>query len=268
MKEKKKKQNKRNRKNRKVVKGVVCVYLLIHTFFYLSGFFSETNKYIGSEFRTEQRLSNYKTISLIRWEYAPKEKTMEITIDLKNTMYSEGRVELSAKYEKSKNLDTQVVYSDQDMLVIRLYGMPYKIGKKITLNFAFTPEGEEEAKARFYEYIGGIEETDTLPILEKNEYYTKRQEYDMAYYQGLIDDLKEEIVKNQESIQKIELDIESIQNDTGNLTTDEMLNLNEIIQNDKNTIEMLKSGIEKNKEQISTYEETIEVLRQRMVNGI
>lgn len=261
-KNKRKKRIFRNR-NRNSVRITVLVFFVVHLTFYLTGFIPDQGKYTHSAFRTPQNLSDYKTVTLIRWDYSPKDKVMELVFDLKNSSYSEGTIEFTALFDKTKNLESQIVYNEQDMLVIQLYRIPKQTGKKVDITFEYTPEGEETCKTSFYSYTGIINEVDTLPVLSTDEYYLTRQDYDIAYYQGLIDSLEGSISKNETSISNIRQDIERLQNNTTNLTTDELLNLNETIENDKSTIKALEGKNEEYRLKIASYQETIGVLEQR-----
>lgn len=249
--------------NRNSVRITVLLFFLIHLVFFLTGFLPDQSQYTCSAFRTSQSLSDYKTVTLIRWDYSPRERVMELVFDLNNTAYSEGTIEFSAIFDNAKNLDSQIVYSEGDMLVIQLYKIPKQTGRKIAITFEYTPEGEKTCETSFYSYTGIINEVDSLPILSPDEYYLSRQDYDIAYYQGLIDDLEELMTKNETSIVNIDQDIERLQGDTTNLTTDEMLNLSETIENDKSKIEALEASNSEALLKIASYQETINVLEQR-----
>ena len=188
---------------------------------------------------------------------------MELVFDLKNTSYSEGKIEFEAVFDNTKNLDSQVVYSEEDMLVIQLYKIPKQTGRKVTITFEFTPVGEKAYETSFYSYTGIIDEADALPVLSKAEYYLARQDYDIAYYRSLIGSLEKTISKNEVSIANIRQDIERLQGSTANLTTDELLNLRETIENDKDKIEALEAADREADLMIASYQETIDVLEQR-----
>lgn len=263
-----KKKNKKKRKlhrnrNRNSVRITVFVFFLVHFAFYLTGFIVDSGKYSASDFRVSQPLSDYKTVALIRWDYAPEERTMELVFDLENTVYSEGNTEFQAVYDNSKVIDSQIVYSTQDMLIIQLYHIPEKTGKKVTVTFEYTPDGEKTSSASFYSYTGIMNEVESLPVLSQDEYYLSRQDYDIAYYQDLIDGLQKKISGQEASIENIQQDIERLQGKDANLTTDELLNLNSTLENDRETIAGLEEQIEKNKNMITEYQEIIAVLWQR-----
>lgn len=188
---------------------------------------------------------------------------MELVFDLKNTSYSEGKIEFEAVFDNTKNLDSQVVYSEEDMLVIQLYKIPKQTGRKVTITFEFTPVGEKAYETSFYSYTGIIDEADSLPVLSKAEYYLARQDYDIAYYRSLIGSLEKTISRNEVSIANIRQDIERLQGSTANLTTDELLNLRETIENDKDKIEALEAADREADLMIASYQETIDVLEQR-----
>lgn len=263
MKNKGKKRAAFHNKNRNSVRITVLVFFLVHLGFYLTGFLPDQNKYSYSAFRTSQNLSDYKTVTLIRWEYSPRDRVMELVFDLKNTSYSEGKIEFEAIFDNTKNLESQVVYSEGDMLIIQLYKIPKQTGRKVTVTFEFTPLGDKTYETSFYSYTGIIDEVDSLPVLSEDEYYLARQDYDIAYYQGLIDGLEETISKNENSIANIRQEIERLQGSTANLTTDELLNLSETIENDKNRIDALEAANREADLTISSYQETIHVLEQR-----
>lgn len=263
MKNKGKKKVAFHNKNRNSVRITVLVFFLVHLGFYLTGFLPDQNQYSYSAFRTSQNLSDYKTVTLIRWEYSSRDRVMELVFDLKNTSYSEGKIEFEAIFDNTKNLESQVVYSEGDMLIIQLYKIPKQTGRKVTVTFEFTPSGDKTYETSFYSYTGIIDEVESLPVLSEDEYYLARQDYDIAYYQGLIDGLEETISKNENSIANIRQEIERLQGSTANLTTDELLNLSETIENDKNKIDALEAANREADLTISSYQETIHVLEQR-----
>lgn len=250
-------------RNRNSVRITVLVFFLVHLGFYLTGFLPDQSQYTHSAFRTSQNLSDYKTVTLIRWEYSPRDRVMELVFDLKNTSYSEGKIEFGAVFDNTKNLDSQIVYSEEDMLIIQLYKIPKQTGRKVTITFEFTPVGEKTYETSFYSYTGIIDEVESLPVLSEEEYYLARQDYDIAYYQSLIDGLRKTISKNETSIANIRQDIERLQGSTDNLTTDELLNLSETIENDKDKIEALEAADGEADLMIASYQETISVLEQR-----
>lgn len=259
----KKKNRKRQNRNRNSVRIVVVVFFLVHFAFYATGFIPDQSKYTCSAFRTPQDLSEYKTISLIRWDYSPKEDVMELVFDLKDTSYSTGKIEFSAVYNNEKNLESKIVYSDKDMLILQLIKIPKQTGKKINITFEYTPNGQEMSKTSFYSYTGIIHEVDSLPELNQEQYYIARQDYDIAYYQGLIKDLEDSIAENEDSIESIKADITRLRSNDEVLTTDEILNRNENIANDENSIQSLQVQNESSRKKIAEYQEIIKVLEER-----
>lgn len=261
------KPEKKNKKflkaNRKSVRITVLVFVLVHLAFWATGFIPDQGKYTCSPFRTSQNLSEYKTITLIRWDYSPREKVMELVFDIKDVVYSTGKMEFTAVYNNAKNLDSQIVYNDDGMLILQLYKVPKQSGKKITITFEYTPEGSDVSETKFYNYTGIINEVECLPVLSKEQYYIARQNYDIAYYQSLITYMEDSIEENNISIANIEAEIARLQSGNEVLTTDELLNLNENIDNDKKSIELLQSQNEEYQMKIAEYQEVIAVLEQR-----
>ncbi len=249
--------------NRKAVRITIVLYVLIHMAFFMSGYLPDNNKYSASEFRKPQNLSQYKTISLIRWDYAPKEKVMEVTFDLQNQEYSEGRIEYEVVLDNSKNLSSDIVYSKGNMIILQITHIPAATGKKISVRFTYTDEEGKETTASFYSYTGIVNEVESLPVLSEKDYYIQRQDYDIAYYESLIKKKQNEIAENEEKISNITSEIERLRNDTSELTSDEILNLQETISNDQSSIETLQSKNEELKKNIITYQETIEILKKR-----
>lgn len=258
-----KKNKKFHHTNRNSVRTIVVVFFLVHLAFLATGFIPDKSKYTCSAFRTPQNLSGYKTISLIRWDYAPGENVMELVFDLKDTAYSAGKIEFTAIYNNAKNLESQIVYSDKDMLILQLYMIPKQSGKKINITFEYTPDGEQTSEISFYSYTGIIHEVDSLPVLSQKEYYIARQDYDIAYYQSLIKDLEDSISKNDDSIKNIQADITRLKSNVEMLTADEMLNRSENIENNENTIKALQLQNESSRKKIAEHQEVIKVLEER-----
>lgn len=249
--------------NRNSVRVAVLLFFLIHLVFYVTGFLPDKSQYTCSEFRIPQRLSDYKTVTLIRWDYSPKDRVMELVFDLKNTAYSEGVINFTAVYDNVKNLDSQVVYNADDMLVIQLYKIPDNTGKKINITFEYTPAGEKMYETSFYSFTGIINEVAALPVLSTEEYYLGRLDYDIAYYQVLIRDLETSVAKNEASLAAIEADMQRLQSNDTQLTTDELLNLNTTLENERGTIKALRSKNEEYRLQISSHQENLDILVQR-----
>lgn len=249
--------------NRNSVRIIVLVYVLVHLAFGISGaLLSNEDEYTVSPFRTPQSLSSTKSISLIRWDYAPREDVMEVVFDIEDSAYSKGSIQFTAMCH-NKNLDSQVVYNDEDMLILQLYDMPREDGLKIAITFEYTPASGEMTETSFYSYIGAINLVDTLPVLSQTEYYVSRQEYDIAYYQSLISGVEKSIEQKESSITEIEEEITRLQSKDKTLTTDEMLNLQEHIQNNQDSISALESQISELKVTISDYQAIIKVLEER-----
>lgn len=249
--------------NRKSVRVIVLVYVLVHLAFGFSGMLlSDEDEYTVSPFRTQQPLSDTKSISLIRWDYAPGEDVMEVVFDIKDTAYSKGSIQYTVMC-RNKNLDSQVVYSDDKMLILQLYDMPKEADSKISITFEYTPTSGEMSETNFYSYVGVINLVDTLPVLSQSEYYVSRQEYDIAYYQGLIAGVEKSIEQKETSISEIEEEITRLQSRNETLTTDEMLNIQEHIENNQYSIKALRSQIEELRILISEYQNIIKVLEER-----
>ena len=251
--------------NRKSVRKIVLVYVLVHAAFGLSGMLlNNKSEYTVSAFRTPQSLSNTKTISLIRWDYAPKEDVMEVVFDIKDTAYSKGSIQFTAIHNK-KNLDSKVVYSDDDMIIIQLYGISKSKDdrKKIVITFEYNPDVGEMTETSFYSYIGTVNVVETLPVLSESTYYVSRQEYDIAYYQDLISKVEKNISDKEASISEINEEIIRLQSKDNTLTTTEMLNLQEHIKNNQDSIVSLKAQIEELRITISGYQSIIRVLEER-----
>ena len=75
--------------------------------------------------------------------------------------------------------------------------------------------------------------------------------------------MQNSIQKNEAKISNIEKEIERLQGDTSNLTTDEILNLKETIDNDQSSKEMMQTQNEEYCKKIASYQETIKVLQKR-----
>lgn len=259
----KKNRKKRNTNNRRNVRITVVIFLIIHMAFWTSGYLPDSNKYSSSLFRTPQSLSEYKTVSLIRWDYCPADKKMEVTFDIQNVQYSEGKMEYDVIYDGKKQLPSSVVYSRDNMIIIQIEHVPAVSGKRISIKFYYTLDDGKDSTTSFYSYTGIVNEVIELPVLSEKEYYINRQEYDIAYYEKVILDLQNLIQDNKSKIENIELEIERLQGDTSNMTTDEILNLKEIIDNDLSSKQSLQSQNEEYLRKIAVYQETIEVLQMR-----
>lgn len=247
--------------NRKSVKYIVVIYVVVHLLFLSSHFIPDSNKYTASEFRISQTLSRYSFISLIRWEYAPSENTMEVVFDMTNTLYQEGTVSMLAKVN-DKQLDTKIVYSDQNMLIVQIYNVPKAAGNRIVVEFEYEENGEVSV-VDFYTYVDIVDTVSSLPVLSEKEYYYNRQVYDIDYYNSLVSSLEKKIESNKEKIKNLEADLKRLGLETQNLTTDELLNLDETISNDTQTIESLERQILDYENKIEDYQDTIRILEER-----
>lgn len=259
---KNRKRVKKNR-NRVSVRMIVILYVLVHGGFYLTGFHADQDRYISSKFRVPQELSPYKTVTLIRWDYAPSDRVMEVEFDINNLSYSTGELVFSCFYEGTKPLDCQVVYSSDTGLIIQIYDIPKEQGNRINVEFEYAPEEDKVFTASFVHYTGIMNVVKALPILKAEEYYNNRLTYDIAYYEYLIDIQTELISKDKEQIENIEKEVIRLKENTKELTAEERLHLNESIGNNEDMIRSFQKAIEEAEQTIANYQETIEVLEKR-----
>lgn len=249
--------------NRKSVRIIVIVYVLIHLGFAATSFLPDKNKYSFSAFREPVNITGSRSVSLISWDYSPKEATMELVFDFENSAYSNGGISFDAIYDGQKALESGIVYQKDEMLIIQLYKIPSQQGKRVTVSFEADDNGNSR-KVTFYTYTGITNEVDSLPILTEKEYYIKRQKYDIAYYEELISADYSSIDNKQTAISQIEADNERLNNHNSKLTTDQILNMNETLRNNNSMIEGLQMEITELKQEISKYEEVIRVLNERI----
>ena len=249
--------------NRRNVRITVIIFILVHMAFWASGYLPDGNKYHCSQFRSPQSLSEYKTVSLIRWDYCTTDRKMEIAFDIQDVQYSEGKTEYDVIYDGKKQLESTIVYSKDNMIIIQIEHVPAARGKRISVRFDYTSDEGKDSTTSFYSYTGIINEVEALPVLSEKEYYINRQDYDIAYYEKLIQNMQNSIQKNEAKVSNIEKEIERLQGDTSNLTTDEILNLKETIDNDQSSKEMMQTQNEEYCKKIASYQETIKVLQKR-----
>lgn len=258
-----KKQKKFN--NRKSVQIIVVVYVLIHLAFLATSMLPDNNKYKVSTLRSTQSLTAYSNFTLIRWDYAPKDNTMEVVFDLTNTLYQDGKIAMST-YAANKQIDSSIVYKDDNMIIVQIYNIPKSSSCRITVKFdVLDGEKEDDNKngIRFYTYVGVANQVQELPILTEQEYYYNRQIYDLAYYQGLIDELENDNTEAEKRISQLTDDLERLKGNQSDLTSDELLNIDKTISNDEQTIQALKGRITENDKKITDYQNTISVLNER-----
>ena len=186
--------------NRRNVRITVIIFLLVHMAFWASGYLPDGNKYHSSPYRTPQSLSGYKTVSLIRWDYCPKDRLMEVVFDIQNVQYSEGKTEYDVIYDGKKQLSSTIVYSKDNMLIVQINHVPTASGKRISIRFDYTDSDGKSNSTSFYSYTGIINEVDALPVLSEKEYYINRQDYDIAYYETLIQNMENSIAVYQDTI--------------------------------------------------------------------
>lgn len=260
-----KKNKRRTWKNasRKSVYIITAVFIIVHTGFFFSGFIPDDRYKKISEFRSPQTLSLYKTISLIRWEYSPKEEIMEVEFDISNILYGDGRVSFSAFCENNQ-IDSQIVCNREDKLIVQLHNVKYKKNKRIRLSFSYIADGEDNPDTvTFYHTIGYTDEVAALPVLSEEEYGRKRIDYDIAYYQGIIDTNMQKIQENNRKIEATQEELSRLKEHGSALTTDELLNISTSIQNNEEAIRTLDLENRELERQNAENQETIGVLQKR-----
>lgn len=247
--------------NRVSVRMIVIAYIAIHLLFVASNYIPDSKRYTVSALRSTQNLSQYSSVTLIRWDYAPSEGTMEIAVDIKNTLYQDGKITMEV-VSSNKRLKSQIVYSNQEMLVVQAYKVPKKKNERITLTFHYEEDGKEK-EVNFYTYVGIANIVSTLPILTEKEYYYNRQDYDIAYYNSLISEADKKIGNNKKRIKEMKDDLKRLTEENESLTTDELLNLDKTITNEEQLISALESENSDLEEDIDGYNETIKILEER-----
>ncbi len=178
----------------------IMIYIIIfvsgYTFFFSSNIWmkKDTSKIVTTPFNSVQNWNNNE-MTLLKWDFSPKSKEMEIILNLDNTGIDEANYQFSATYMSSvKKYPVEQILSKEHLVVLRLRSVPNKWGA-VRIDI-FDGKGSSSIFASD-KSVSIVENIETKTF---NEYMVIQLETTIKHYNDLIENNYERIDKNNKII--------------------------------------------------------------------
>lgn len=206
---------------------------------------------------------NDREVTLLRWQYAPDQKRMEVELSVANKKFDGIN---SYKYEAVESngsvLETKVIIEDPDWIIVQIEGVSKKFSE-VSFRMISTEEDSNVETLKFYTNTNDVSRVDKLDVKTRNGYLVNRYEEEIANYQSEIDDLTSQISENKSQIKEIKKEISRLQSKKDYETEEEVTETNTLINEARSSMENLQSKNEKNETQIAEYKERISNLQEK-----
>lgn len=210
---------------------------------------------------------NDREIKLLRWQYAPDQKLMEVELSVNNKKFDGIN---SYKYEAVESsgtvLKTKVIIEDPDWIIVQIEGVSKKFSE-VSFRIMTTEEEANVETLKLYTNTNDVSRVDKLEVKTRNGYLVTRYEEEIVNYQNDIEDLTTQISENKSQIKEIKKEISRLQSKKDYETEEEITETNTLINEARSSMKNLQSKNADNETQISEYQERISNL-QKKINSI
>lgn len=253
-------------------KGTKNLFFVLFFFFFIGGYLLFfTSRYWMQTSGGAKRLSplnqeidwNDRKVRLLRWEYSPDQKLMEVELAITNTAFDGmDKYQYSAWESRKGELNVKPVLEDSDWAVVQIRDVPERFGE---ISFRMEmPEDENAGMIRMYTNINDVEYTDRIDTKDKKGYQKQRFQTEITAYETEIEDLKKEIRKSEKQIGTITKEIEDMEAKKEYQTDEQKENTDKLISEALEKIDTLKETIAGTYADIEEQEERITNIKQQL----
>ena len=201
---------------------------------------------------------NDRTIRIIRWDYAEKQHTMEVELDISNSSFDGiESYRYTALETNEGELPVTPIIEEMDWVILQIQDVPQKFAE-ISLRIEM-PSDETAGMVRLYTNRNDVSHVNNLEVKDKAEYLAMRYENEIEGYKQNIEDFGDTIQKSEDRIRAIKKEIEQLKQKEEYQTDEQIKETEEIIGNAENKILEEESDI-------AVYQSNIEELYERIEN--
>lgn len=253
-------------------KGTKNLFFVLFFFFFIGGYLLFfTSRYWMPTSGEAERLSplnqeidwNSQKVRLLRWEYSPDQKLMEVELGITNTTFDGvDRYRYSAWESRKGELAVKPVLEDSDWAVVQIRNVPERFGE---ISFRMEmPENENAGMIRMYTNINDVEYTDQINTKDKKGYQKQRFQTEITACEKEIEDLTNGIRKSEMQIETITEEIADMEAKKEYQTDEQKENTDKLINQAKEKIDTIKETIAGTYADIEEQEERITNIKQQL----
>lgn len=251
--------NKSKTKNTNRVLGTMfLVIVLVYIFFFTSNFTlgGETLK-AGTKLNTPISFENCN-VTIENWKYSKEQQLMEIELDIDRLTYSNVIKYDFIGYQKDKTTySVDRIVDDKDYLVLHIDPVPQDF-KEFTIQFTLQEDDSENSILNLHTNANEVENVDVIETLTKKEYIEAKVKRTLKHYNNEISNVRKDIEKNNQLIEKLQVQITEIEEKKKYYTAEELDEANQQIADINSTIEDYNKLIEEDNAQIEEFQAKIQ----------
>ena len=239
------------------LEGFVVVYIvLLIAFFTSKEWFPKDGKLIqATPIGTTTTFAD-RDFTLKRWDYAPKQKMMELEFQILN--HSTDGIEnlyYEAVDRKEGKLKVEKIYEADNLTIIRINNVPEKF-KEISFRIKLTHDAEEMLK--YFTNKKAVNHVEEIKDHSEQQYLINREEMDIAECEAKIEENRNAIAEQETKINNANERINSLLGAKKYQTEEEQLNTDILIQQLEADIVAYQEAIADFDSEITEYEAKIE----------
>ena len=198
---------------------------------------------------------NDREITLIRWDYCEKDRSMEIELDIQNHSFDGINTYVASAADINEGyIDIEKIVEEPDWVIIKLSNLP-KRWSEISLRLGMSEEDNDPCKV--YTNIVKVNQVDKLGKNSISEYRIQRFNIEIENY-------NQEISQKEQNIEKIKKTNENIQQEILRLEENKKYETEQQIASTDEVINSARTQLNLNNESITENEKDITEIEQRI----
>lgn len=257
-------------KNKKQQKGkynkhiltILLVVILGHALFFTSNvWFGNKGELLPATKINSVKSWNDRKVQLLSWKYSEKQRMMELQFTIDNQSYDGVNTYKFKALDRNKGyLKTDTVIEQDDLFVVRINEVPTSWTQ---IAFWITMPDNTNDTCKFITNEKAVDAVSKIEDKDYNGYMIERIDNQIAFYQGKIDALNDDINGQNVLIENCKKDIESYQDRLTYQTDQEQQETNKLINDAQNTIKTANGDIDTDNASIEEYNERITLLEEQ-----
>lgn len=206
---------------------------------------------------------NGREITLVRWDYCEKSNTMEVELDIRNTVYDGiNSYDFSVIDGKGNRPDTEIIIEEPDWVIVQIKNV-FKNWSELQLRM----DMENNSSGEYYKAFTNVNDVNRVATIEKKDWLG----YQIGRFESQITAHKEEIKQDKKAIHKLEKEKQEIKKEIARLqegkkyeTTSQQEDTDKVIADAEGKYSNAEKSILIYQEDISELEEEISLLQKEM----
>lgn len=202
-----------------------------------------------------------REITVIRWDYCEKDRSMEIELDIKNNSFDGiNKYVASATDINEGFIDIAKVVEEPDWIIIKLSDVP-KRWTEISLRLGMSEDDDEPCKV--YTNILKVNHVDKLGQDDITGYRLQRFNLEIANYEREIAKNQKEIEKKKKTNEEINQEIKRLEENKKFETDQQKTETDEIISNARTEININNTAVQELEQKIAELQKRIEKIKEQ-----